>query len=252
MLANEQQAAAAFLNRVIIRLRGRAAPTSRVLDFGCGAGELVTCLQEMGYQSWGCDIGRFWEHNPDASADRLALIESAPYRIPFADGSFDVVLSTSVLEHAQNKEQLFREIHRVLAPGGLTVHLYPSRWYLPIEPHIYVPLVNVFWPNCPRWWLQVWAMAGVRNEFQQGLRWQEVVERNAEYCRTGLSYWSHARYRALLTTLFGNYRDATDLFIEDGYGGVVSLMRRLRAPAPVAKWVCSTFRMSLLVSWKSR
>ena len=63
------------------------------------------------------------------------------------------------------------------------MHLYPSKWYLPSEPHIYVPLVNVFWPRCPRWWLALWARLGVRNEHQGHMGWKEVVDINVRYLR---------------------------------------------------------------------
>jgi len=156
------------------------------------------------------------------------------------------VLSTSVLEHAQNKTEVFREVHRGLKPGGYSMHLYPGKWYLPAEPHIYVPLVNYFWPRCPQWWLALWAMLGVRNEHQQGMGWREVVRRNRAYCRTGLSYWSNGRYRRVSMQVFGNHASPMVFFIENSYGGVARLLRAL----PLKRftgWVAGEIRMRFKV-----
>lgn len=74
-------------------------------------------------------------------SQHIDAISMQPYRLPFAANEFDVVGSTSVLEHAQNTEECYRAIHRVL-PGGVALHGFPGKWYLPRKPHIYVPLVN--------------------------------------------------------------------------------------------------------------
>jgi predicted SAM-dependent methyltransferase len=53
-------------------------------------------------------------------------------RIPFGDDSFDVVFSSNVLEHIPHVDAFQQEIHRVLKPGGVAVHIVPSsswRWW---------------------------------------------------------------------------------------------------------------------------
>ena len=114
---------------------------------------------------------------------RLKPIERSNYRIPYDDNSFDLVYSTSVLEHAQNTRECFYEIRRVLKPGGVSFHVYPGKWYIACGAAQYVPLVNVMWPKQPRWWLAFWAIMGVRNEFQRGLNWHQVTEANWRYLR---------------------------------------------------------------------
>lgn len=238
-----------FIDATIQHFKQRSASGIRVLDFGCGTGTLVANLARAGYAAYGCDVDPYWDSKAEHAA-RLETIQREPYRLPYEKGSFDFVVSTSVLEHAQNKRELFGEIHRVLATGGVAIHLYPSKWYLPVEPHIYVPLVNMFWPNCPRWWLSLWAWLGIRNEFQTEMGWKATRTDNQRYCNRGLSYWSHGMYRKLSMDVFGNYHDATGLLARWGYGGLVGLSRRLHLPASVTAFVSSTFRMSLLVSRK--
>ena len=157
---------------------------AKILDFGCGNGGLAGSLLARGFDAFGCDIDNdlwnantaeaHWQKNALVDPKRLAVIQKNPYRLPYEDNTFDVVLSTSVLEHAQNKEEILLEIHRVLRPGGMTLHVLPSKWYLPSEPHVFVPLLNFFWPYCPKWWLYLWALLGVKNSFQAGLDWRRL------------------------------------------------------------------------------
>lgn len=70
------------------------------------------------------------------------------------------------------------------------MHLLSGKWYLPTEPHIYVPLVNFFWRHCPKWWLSMWALLGRRNSYQANMGWREVASMNMAYCQTGLFYIS--------------------------------------------------------------
>ena len=249
MIDREYEDITKFVDQAIQHFSPGRRSGKRVLDFGCGSGGLVDRLATLGYAAEGCDIKPFWDGSSPL-AKRLSVISQNPYRLPFDDNYFDLVLSTSVLEHAQNKGELFREIHRVLAPSGVAMHLYPSKWYIPTEPHIYVPLVNMMWPRCPQWWLAFWAWMGIRNEYQSEMAWREVRAANSRYCRDGLSYWSHGAYRKLSVEVFGHYADETSFFVKNGYGGAVNLLRKLHLPVAVAGIICSTLRMSFLVNIK--
>jgi SAM-dependent methyltransferase len=153
-------------------------PGSRVLDFGSGAGALVDTYRAAGLDSYGCDI------EIDRESDRQRLIETDPYRIPYPDDWFDLVVSNQVFEHVQNPEEAFAEIARVLKPGGLSLHMFPGRYRIR-EGHVFVPFASVF---RPRWWLRLWAAAGVRNEFQHGLPSSEVADRNHEFLTSKTRY----------------------------------------------------------------
>jgi SAM-dependent methyltransferase len=70
--------------------------------------------------------------------------------LPFDDGSFDVAVSTSTLDHFQARADIdaaLRELHRVLAPGGLAVVTLDNPWNplvalrnsLPARPRALVP-----------------------------------------------------------------------------------------------------------------
>jgi SAM-dependent methyltransferase len=63
--------------------------------------------------------------NPDLSFKLVADVYTG---LPFADGSVDMVVSRSVLEHLRDVPGFAREAARVLKPGGRFVHLLPSRY----------------------------------------------------------------------------------------------------------------------------
>lgn len=218
----DTSATAAFFVKAARELAGLEGDGFDVLDFGCGQGDLVRSLQDLGVRAQGCDF----EANLGA-AEYLRPISEDPYRLPFPNDSFAFVISTSVFEHAQDAETCMGEIHRVLRPGGTAVHAFPGKWYLPVEPHIYVPLVNWFWPRVVRPWLALWAMAGIRNEYQQGLSWREVMRLNETYVREGLSYRSSRDYGRLSDRLFGNHEWAMRFYIDNAPGGAAALARRL-------------------------
>jgi SAM-dependent methyltransferase len=225
-----------------------AQTSAKILDLGCGAGKTVAYLRSVGFDAWGCDSKEFI--TLFKGGEYLLDIAPSPYRLA-EDNSFDAVISSSVLEHAGNKEEIFREIHRVLKPGGITLHILPGKYYLPAEPHIYVPLVNWFWPNVPAWWLALWAIAGVRNEFQQGYSWRQVVTANVQYCKAGLSYWPHRRFKRNVTAIFGNCHFPNDYYVRMAYGGAARLARKLPFPHQLTGWLMGHLREGLLLAKKT-
>lgn len=218
-------------------------PGARVLDFGCGGGHLVSAFLGMDLDAYGADVARYWH---DDAAGRLRTIPSDPYRLPFDDGYFDLVTSTSVFEHVQNPHECLVEIRRVLKPGGVTVNLFPGKWYLPTEPHTGVPLGNLIGS---RLWLGLWAQLGVRNKFQKQMDRAQVVESNLRYLRTGVKYLSRREAVVLANEVFGNCGFATPEYVRYWHGGAAALGRRF--PLPGYSSLLLHFRDALLFARRS-
>jgi SAM-dependent methyltransferase len=222
----------------------------KILDFGCGRGSLVNNLKPFGYEVFGCDIEEFWRDSELANTDFFGKINLSPYQLPFSDNYFDVVISTSVLEHAQNTKEVFLEIKRVLKPNGVAMHMFGAKWYLPVEPHIYVPFANYFWPKCPRWWFKAWAILGVRNEYQKDLSWRQTAELNYQFCVDSLAYYTNKFYRKLSGDIFGDFQNPMIFYVKNSGGGVSKIARYL----PFLKfwgWVSSNFRMNFILMRKN-
>jgi SAM-dependent methyltransferase len=243
-------ATARFFDRAIREIaRPQPSGRIRVLDFGCGAGELVVHLLELGYDAHGCDI----VPAPDAAGApdprRFKLIESSPYRLPFEDASFDVVVSASVLEHARNPEEYLVEIRRVLKPGGVAMHLLPGKWYLPSEPHIFIPLANYFYPRCPSWWLAACVLVGLCDPVHRRRGRREAVKIFRQFLDNQVFYLSTREHERLSRTVFGNCEWPMAFYIAHAHGGFARVCRRL----PMRKlWgiVSRECRMGFLVQRK--
>ena len=105
---------------------GRLAPGERVLDLGSGAGtDSLVASQMVGSQGsvTGIDMTPEMLEKARASAatmgaDNVTFVEGEVERLPFADASFDVVISNGVIDLVPDKDAVFGELFRVLAPGG--------------------------------------------------------------------------------------------------------------------------------------
>ena len=107
--------------------------TRRILVDGCGVGQYVRHLAELGYNTIGLDIDldRVQE---GAQAGIEQLHVAAGEQLPYGDESFDAVLSHEVIEHVADDRLAAREMIRVLRPGGRVILFCPNRWY-PYETH---------------------------------------------------------------------------------------------------------------------
>jgi len=180
---------------VLLRMWERigCAPSrdSRLLDFGCGAGERVDELRRKGHEAFGCDLSLPEPVRGSGERGIIREITTAPYRIPFDDQSFDVVFSITVFEHVMNYDAALAEISRVLKPGGVAVHVFPSRWK-PLETHAFVPFASRVQSY---WWLYFWALLGVRNEFQRGDSATFTATANHRFLTNETNYLSKRRIR---------------------------------------------------------
>jgi SAM-dependent methyltransferase len=88
----------------------------RVLEAGCGSGLVLERLARDASLACGFDLSPGMVRQARERGLRVALGDIT--RIPFADGSFDVVCSFKVLAHVPDIDRALRELVRVTAPGG--------------------------------------------------------------------------------------------------------------------------------------
>lgn len=104
----------------------------RVLDFGCGTGYgahriAASCASVVGVDvsAEAVDFARSRYAAPNLEFRQLPPVEQAP--LPFADGSFDVVLSFQVIEHVPSPAAYLSEVRRVLSEDGVFIVATPDR-----------------------------------------------------------------------------------------------------------------------------
>jgi ubiquinone/menaquinone biosynthesis C-methylase UbiE len=98
----------------------QAEPPARILDVGCGTGRLTRRLDfEFAHAVvTGCDFSHGMLRQARARSPSLALVHGDAQRLPFADASFDAVVSTEAFHWFPDPDAALAEFHRVLAPPG--------------------------------------------------------------------------------------------------------------------------------------
>lgn len=108
---------------VIDALRDVWTEDVRIAEIGSGAAGITEFLD---HRVTGVDSA--FERTDDKANPLLEQVEGSATDLPFADGSFDVVLSLEMVEHLppEAREPAFREMLRVLRPGGRLVATFPA------------------------------------------------------------------------------------------------------------------------------
>jgi ubiquinone/menaquinone biosynthesis C-methylase UbiE len=106
----------------------------KVLEIGVGMGSHAQILAEHAGSYTGIDIT---EYATKATSERLKLFDLRgevfqmdAEKLAFPDASFDTVWSWGVIHHSSNTQQIIREMHRVLKPGGeAIIMVYHRGWW---------------------------------------------------------------------------------------------------------------------------
>jgi ubiquinone/menaquinone biosynthesis C-methylase UbiE len=134
------------------------APGMRVLDVGCGRGEILLHCADLGADVYGIDYApvalklsrqllekakREAANDGTKSSGKIGVSLADAKHLPFPDRYFDRVLMFDVVEHLHPWElhQAMQEVHRVLKPDGrFIIHTAPNIWY---DRYAY-PIVRLF------------------------------------------------------------------------------------------------------------
>jgi SAM-dependent methyltransferase len=116
------------------------APGDRVLDLGCGAGRHAFECYRRGARVVAVDrdaaeldgvAGMFAAMAAEGVVGvggSAVTVRGDAGRLPFPDGSFDVVIAAEILEHIPEDQAVMAELTRVLRPGGTVVVTVPRWW----------------------------------------------------------------------------------------------------------------------------
>jgi 2-polyprenyl-3-methyl-5-hydroxy-6-metoxy-1,4-benzoquinol methylase len=129
---------------------------ARILDVGCGTGELLTVFERKGYECYGLDTSEDAFELAKANLGRKActhIFNRELRECHFPNSSFDLILLSHVIEHLPNPSKELKEIHRILADDGILFISTPNsesfefkiakqEWYgldFLVHPYLYSP-----------------------------------------------------------------------------------------------------------------
>lgn len=105
----------------------------RILDVGTGPGFFAINLALSGHQVTGVDVTKemleYAGENARAYGADVSWVQYDGERLPFEDGSFDLVVSRNVLWNIEKPLEALQEWSRVLAFGGRILY-FDANWYL--------------------------------------------------------------------------------------------------------------------------
>jgi ubiquinone/menaquinone biosynthesis C-methylase UbiE len=129
--------------KIVYLLRDRISlEGAKVLEVGTGSGVIAAALKDTvgpDGEVWAVDTV---DQRIDPEA--VSFLPVTNTKLPFPDGTFDLVISNHVIEHVGDWEAQhdhMRELARVLRPGGWVYLAMPNRW-APVEPHFKLPFLS--------------------------------------------------------------------------------------------------------------
>jgi SAM-dependent methyltransferase len=181
-------------------------PRARILDYGCGAGQIVVEGRAAGLDIVGADVF-YGGSQTRAEADRAGLLGTVVHEIRdgclgFKDGSFDLATNNQVLEHVEDLDAVLQELWRVLKPGGTLLSIFPSRdvWR---EGHIGIPFAHWFPKDSTLRFRYTWALRSL------GLgTWKDQAPTRRQWAVDKLRWidtYTHYRARVEIFDVLGRY-----------------------------------------------
>lgn len=107
---------------------GALVPGRRVLEIGTGRGSMLDWLGRQGMDAVGIEIRDELVRDARRRHPDLAIVRASGTALPFADASFDLVVSFDVFEHIADSDGHLRDVTRVLRPGGEYLLQTPNKW----------------------------------------------------------------------------------------------------------------------------
>jgi SAM-dependent methyltransferase len=147
-------------HKMFLKLYPSFPAGTRVLDIGCGTGELLGELQKRGCDVWGVDS----DHRDIELAEKYFGISNL-YAVPLESffqkpdlPLFDLVTFFEVLEHLDNPLKFIQNVKKILRPGGRIIMSVPSRNRM---------LVNLYDWDFPPYHLSRWNESAIANLFEK-------------------------------------------------------------------------------------
>ncbi|MGA9279101.1 class I SAM-dependent methyltransferase [Ilumatobacter sp.] len=108
-----------YVEQIMPMAAAELAGARRVLDIGCGDGQISRLAAAQGARVVGVDPTWNCVRVAQERGGGAAFARAGAARLPFADGTFDAVVACLVFEHIDDVDAAIAEVARVLEPGGI-------------------------------------------------------------------------------------------------------------------------------------
>jgi len=180
----------------------------RVLDFGCGRGELALNLALTDIETYGIDISddainiseeikNYWiKTNPEMKLNFLKLKNN---KLNFNDSFFDIIILSDVIEHLTENEikQYFKEFHRILNKNGIIIiHTSPNKIFLNYGLKIYWLLGKINGLNLP-FNIKSLLPEGLKDKFHINLQTSYSIKKQLKrsgFTNIEIEIWKNPHY----------------------------------------------------------
>lgn len=150
---------------------------ARVLDIGCGVGQVVGRLLEAGFEAHGVDVSEPNIERAQKVTSNCRLYDGR--KLPYEDGTFAAAGALNVLEHVDEPEAFIAELARVVAPRGRVVLSSPN--FLRVlgfrDYHSHMRGIGTKWRNWRRLQAKIHQMRSAPDEVRFD-RMEPVVREN--------------------------------------------------------------------------
>ncbi|MBI2899408.1 MAG: methyltransferase domain-containing protein [Planctomycetes bacterium] len=132
----------------IERVLATAAPSrERMLDVGCGTGNVLRLARPVFRECWGVDLSPKLLGELDRRYPGFLLSAAQADLLPFRDGRFDLVTMYGVLHHLVDHLPVFQACRRVLRPGGVLYADHDPNYFFGRFYHLYYRLRHLDRPG---------------------------------------------------------------------------------------------------------
>jgi ubiquinone/menaquinone biosynthesis C-methylase UbiE len=180
----------------------------RVVDVGCGRGEILLHSARRGARSWGLDYAReavlltrelLLSGAGGQERELIAVGQANAAQLPFASGHADLVFMLDVVEHLYPPElkAALDEAWRILQPGGrLVVHTMPNLWYYRVGYPIYRGLQRLRGERLPADPRERWDFRHVHVNEQTPARLRKALQESRFKARVWLTSTQSYEYES--------------------------------------------------------
>lgn len=229
-----------------------------ILDWGCGRGRAVVWLREQGYKTFGVDIDpepvencRNLLSSRGVNPDSLIYLIQNNTAKEFPDKHFHFIFSYGVFEHIKDLDQVAAEFKRLMTPGAVGAHFFPSHKHL-AETHLRMPFLHWLPKNGLR-------MICIKSTLMlgKGPKWKELQGMTKE--QQAQVYYDYTvdktfyRKPALLRNVFKRVGLKIDFIPLHDYGvddyPVLRALVKIKVLRPILNWAMRNFgRVGLLIT----